>query len=152
MEYNEKSIKMMIYIIIFILLLIKFVHFLISYELYHNIDDFVLVYNHIKGIKKGSIFILLSLKSKNLKQNKIKALSTPFTFGGRATLKPHNTVAGSAAAIQIVSNSYFTGSASSNNIKNEKSIFNTGGGGAGSFVAPKEPKEEYAGSALVQGR
>ena len=145
----------MFIVVSILLILVKLGNLYVTAELCNNIDDYVLVYNHIKGIKKagsGTMFILLSLNSKNLKQNKIKALSTPFTFGGRATLKPHNTVAGSAAAIQIVSNSYFTGSASSNNIKNEKSIFNTGGGGAGSFVAPKEPKEEYAGSALVQGR
>ena len=73
----------MLIIVSVMLLFVKLGNLYVKKELYNNIDDYVLVYNHIKGIKKGSIFILLSLKSKNLKQNKIKeaAQSTPSPSG-----------------------------------------------------------------------
>ena len=73
----------MFIVVSILLILVKLGNLYVTAELCNNIDDFVLVYNHIKGIKKGSIFILLSLKSKNLKQNKIKeaAQSTPSPSG-----------------------------------------------------------------------
>lgn len=73
----------MFIVVSILLILVKLGNLYVTAELYNNIDDYVLVYNHIKGIKKGSIFILLSLKSKNLKQNKIKeaAQSTPSPSG-----------------------------------------------------------------------
>ena len=71
-KYNDKFTKIMFIYVSILLILLKLGNLYVTAELYNNIDDYVLVYNHIKGIKKGSIFILLSLKSKNLKQNKIK--------------------------------------------------------------------------------
>ena len=100
----------MFIVVSILLILVKLGNLYVTAELYNNIDDYVLVYNHIKGIKKGSIFILLSLKSKNLKQNKIKeaAQSTP-SPSGQTKLKANNNTAGSAATVQLISNSYFTG-------------------------------------------
>ena len=82
-EYNNKFTTFMFIVVSILLILVKLGNLYVTAELCNNIDDFVLVYNHIKGIKKGSIFILLSLKSKNLKQNKIKeaAQSTPSPSG-----------------------------------------------------------------------
>ena len=82
-KYNDKFTKIMFIYVSILLILLKLGNLYVTAELYNNIDDYVLVYNHIKGIKKGSIFILLSLKSKNLKQNKIKeaAQSTPSPSG-----------------------------------------------------------------------
>ena len=82
-KYNDKFTKIMFIYVSILLILLKLGNLYVTAELYNNIDDYVLVYNHIKGIKKGSIFILLSLKSKNLKQNKMKeaAQSTPSPSG-----------------------------------------------------------------------
>ena len=76
----------MFIVVSILLILVKLGNLYVTAELCNNIDDYVLVYNHIKGIKKagsGTMFILLSLNSKNLKQNKIKeaAQSTPSPSG-----------------------------------------------------------------------
>ena len=78
----------MFIVVSILLILVKLGNLYVTAELYNNIDDYVLVYNHIKGIKKGSIFILLSLKSKNLKQNKIKeAAQSTLSPSGQTKLK-----------------------------------------------------------------
>ena len=65
----------MFIVVSILLILVKLGNLYVTAELCNNIDDYVLVYNHIKGIKKagsGTMFILLSLNSKNLKQNKLR--------------------------------------------------------------------------------
>ena len=67
----------MFIVVSILLILVKLGNLYVTAELCNNIDDYVLVYNHIKGIKKagsGTMFILLSLNSKNLKQNKLSLL------------------------------------------------------------------------------
>ena len=76
-KYNNKFTTFMFIVVSILLILVKLGNLYVTAELCNNIDDYVLVYNHIKGIKKagsGTIFILLSLNSKNLKQNKLSLL------------------------------------------------------------------------------
>ena len=59
-EFNIKYVNTMLVINIILLILIKLVNLLVSYELHSNIDNYVLVYNHIKN---NSLFILLSFNT-----------------------------------------------------------------------------------------
>jgi len=57
-EYNTKFTTIMIIIISFILLIVKLGSIYICAELINNTDDYVQVYNHLKGISKSSILLL----------------------------------------------------------------------------------------------
>ena len=46
------------------LILIKLGSLYVTAELCNNLDDYVLVYNHLKNIKKGSLFIIIALNNK----------------------------------------------------------------------------------------
>ena len=47
-DFNRKFYKIMFVIILIILLLVKLLHLYFSFEIYQNIDDYILVYNYIK--------------------------------------------------------------------------------------------------------
>lgn len=55
-EFNNKIYNILFVIILILLLLVKWLHFYYSSEVYNNIDDFILVYNHIK---KSNLLILV---------------------------------------------------------------------------------------------
>ena len=89
----------MFIVVSILLILVKLGNLYVTAELCNNIDDYVLVYNHIKGIKKagsGTMFILLSLNSKNLKQNKLRFVwlrgSASRPRSSRACLAPQPAV------------------------------------------------------------
>lgn len=67
-EFNNKFYNIMFVIILIILLLVKLLHFYYSSEVYNNIDDFILVYNHIK---KSNLLILVLPLLQNKNKNKI---------------------------------------------------------------------------------
>ena len=60
-EYNEKFTKIMFIFVSVMLIILKLGNLFITAELGYRIDDYVLVYNHFKGINKSSLFIILSL-------------------------------------------------------------------------------------------
>ena len=65
----------MLIIVSVMLLFVKLGNLYVKKELYNNIDDYVLVYDYIKNIKKGSILIIgltnnLLIKNRNNINNK----------------------------------------------------------------------------------
>nr|YP_010691086.1 LAGLIDADG endonuclease [Phellinus igniarius]WBU93187.1 LAGLIDADG endonuclease [Phellinus igniarius] len=78
-EINEKFTKIMLIYISIVLILFKLGTLYITYELGMNIDDYVLVYNHIKNISKNSIiFIGLQNNLFNKKQLNCKFSTSCF--------------------------------------------------------------------------
>ena len=61
--------KILFGVILILLLLVKLLHFYYSSYVYNNIDDFILVYNHIK--KSNLLILFIPLLNKN---NLVKSL------------------------------------------------------------------------------
>ena len=62
-EYSNKFTTIMFIVVSILLILVKLGNLYVTTELYTNIDDYVLVYNHIKNIKKNNTFIILNAVS-----------------------------------------------------------------------------------------
>ena len=46
--------------LIVLLLIFKFINLYVSYELVHNLNDYILVHNYTKTINKSSILLIMS--------------------------------------------------------------------------------------------
>ena len=74
-EYNEKFTKIMFIFVSVMLIILKLGNLFITAELGYRIDDYVLVYNHFKGINKSSLFIILSLNKNLFFKNKLNSIN-----------------------------------------------------------------------------
>jgi hypothetical protein len=88
-ENNKKYNNILLIIIISILILIKLVNLFVSYHLYDKIDDYILVYNHLKNIDKNSILLLVFNNKLSIK-NSFK-LNNKYTNYSSKTVVNKNT-------------------------------------------------------------
>ena len=57
---NTKFMNILLISLIVLLLIFKFINLYVSYELVHNLNDYILVHNYIKTINKSSILLIMS--------------------------------------------------------------------------------------------